>query len=189
MIDIPQNPADTTLHWVDLYSMTLDRLAEFLADPLKAATRMGITPEELEKQKKYMQLPGKMKLEEFHNLMASWKNVRTDILMFGLRLGDDLMLAPDMQMWGSKTWQQRPWLEVSRGNENPMKFFGRDALTAIGFFNFFIQQMDSVDPSAHIKRSLEAQGITKENFINNPALFGSSIRDPWADERNKDQNP
>jgi hypothetical protein len=190
MIMIPSSdPAGTTRYWIDMYAMVLDRLMEFLADPQKAAARMGITKEELEKQKQTAQLPGKMDMDAAKELMASWKNVRNDILLFGLTLGDDLMIAPDMSMWQSGTWQKNPWLEVSRENDNPLKFFGRDAMTAIGFFNFFIQQMDTVDPCAYIKKSLEAQGITKENFINNPALFGSSIRDPWADERSKEITP
>lgn len=186
MIMVPDDEIKKTSHWLDMYSMLLDRLAEFLADPQKAAARMGITKEELEKQKQTAQLPGKMDLDAYHELMSSWKNVRAEIQLFGLTLGDDLMLSPDMRMWGSTMWQKNPWLEVSRGNENPMKFFGRDAQTAIGFFNFYINQVETTDPGACVKRALEAQGITKENFINNPNLFGSSIRDPWADERNKE---
>lgn len=163
--------------WVDLYSLVLDRLAEFLADPEKRAQQLGITQEELKAQERIARLPDKMDIDQYHDLRASWKRVAANIKVFGLTLGDDLMLAPLMQEMGTKEWRAAPWLDVARGNEEPLHFFGRDALTAIGFFNFFIQQCEQVDPAARIRRLLEAQGVNAENF--RERMFGTNISNPW----------
>ena len=164
--------------WIDLYSLVLDRLAEFLADPQKRAAKLGITKEELAAQKE--RLPGKMDMEKYRELCASWKNVARDLRTFGLALGDDLQLAPLMQDMAKPDWQQQPWLEVFRGQDKPLRFYGRDAMTALGFFNFFIQQCDQVDPTARIKEALLDQGINKDNF--REKMFGTSVRNPWENE-------
>lgn len=166
-----------TEDWIDFYSLTLDRLAEFLADPKAMATRLGITDAELEAQKKHAKLPGKMELEKYHELQASWKNVARDLRLYGIQLGDDVQLSPLMQEMATPTWQAAPWLEVFRGTDKPLKFYGRDAMTALGFFNFFVQHCDQVDPTARIKDALLAQGINKDNF--REKMFGTSVRNPW----------
>ncbi len=62
-------------------------------------------------------------------------------------------------------WKQKPWLEVSHEMERlPVRFEGRDALTAFGFINFFIQQCENLDPGKKVRDALLAQGITAENF-------------------------
>jgi hypothetical protein len=172
-----------TEDWIDFYSLTLDRLAEFLADPQKRAAKLGITKEELAAQKE--KLPGKMDMEKYRELCASWKNVARDLRLFGLALGDDLQLAPLMQDMNTKTWMEQPWLEVFRGNDKPLRFYGRDALTALGFFNFFIQHCDQVDPTDRIKKMLEAQNINKDNF--REKMFGTAVRNPWEHEAPPDQ--
>jgi hypothetical protein len=177
-----------TEDWIDLYSLVLDRLAEFLADPQKRAAKLGITQAELAAQKE--RLPNKMDMEKYRELCSSWKNVARDLRTFGLALGDDLQLAPLMQDMAKPEWQQQPWLEVFRGNDKPLRFYGRDALTALGFFNFFIQQCDQVDPTDRIKTMLTAQGITKDNF--REKMFGTAVRNPWETEAPPDlkgQNP
>jgi hypothetical protein len=162
--------------WIDLYSLTLDRLAEFLADPQKRALKMGITKEELAKQE--AKLPRQISLEEYRIQQDSWKNVSREIIAFGLQLGDDLLLAPQMEEMSTKAWRTAPWLFVFREAENiPLRFYGRDALTALGFFNFFIQHCDNIDPTKRIREELEAQGVTEENF--NEHFLGTSITNPW----------
>lgn len=168
-----------TEDWIDLYSLVLDRLAEFLADPKKMAKRLGITDAELEEQKKHARLPGKMDMEKYQELRTSWKNVSRDLRAFGVQMGDDIQLAPLMQEMSKPDWAAAPWLQVFHSGEKALMFYGRDAMTAIGFFNFFIQQCEQVDPRVRIKQELEAQGITKENF--RERLFGTSVRNPWED--------
>lgn len=174
-----------TNDWIDFYSLTIDRLAEFLVDPQKAAKRLGITEAELEAQKNHARLPGKLNLERYRELHASWKNVARDLRLYGVQLGDDIQLAPLMPEMAKPEWASAPWLEVFRGTDKPLKFFGRDALTAIGFFNFFIQHCDQVDPTTRIKESLLSQGITSENF--RERMFGTSVRNPW--ENNQPESP
>ena len=165
-----------TNDWIDLYSLVLDSLAEFLADPQKRALKMGITLSELNAQE--AKLPKKIDMEEYRILCTSWRNVARDLKALGVRLDEDIQLAPTMaEMKGP--WNANPWLEVFHEGEKPIKFFGRDALTAIGFFSFFINQCDVLDPTIKIKRNLEAQGITKENFDERMALTG--IANPWRE--------
>jgi hypothetical protein len=71
-------------------------------------------------------------------------------------------------------------VEITRGLEKPLRFEGRDAITAVGFFNMYAQQCDTMDPRTRIKESLEAQGITKDNFHEHIGAAG--IRNPWEGE-------
>ena len=170
--------AQNTRAWVDLYSLVLDRLAEFLADPVKRALKMGITVEELRQQEQG--LPKQMILEKYKEQQDSWKNVSREILAFDLKLGDDLLLAPEMKDMATKQWKAAPWLFVFRETDKtPLKFYGRDAFTAMGFFNFFINQCEQVDPRLRIRQELEAQGINAENF--RERMFGTSVVNPWED--------
>lgn len=177
----------STRDWLDLYDMMLDRLAEFLKDPVKFALAQGITKEELAKQASIAQLPGKMDLDRHKELISSWKQVRTSIQLFGLELGEDLEIGPhecmDPDTPAFQKWLRNPVLEVSRGIGKPLTFRGRDALTALGFLNMYIQQCATVDPSVKIKQTLEAQGITKENFHEH--VGASGIRSPWENEPNQ----
>lgn len=174
----------STRDWLDLYDMMLDRMAEFLKDPLKASLARGITKEELEQQKSLARLPQKMDLDAHKELMSSWKSVRTSILLFGLELGEDLEIGPmeamDPDSPAFAKWCRNPVLEVSRGMDKPLTFRGRDALTALGFLNVYIQQCATVDPSVRIKQALAAQGITKENF--HETMSGSAMRSPWDED-------
>ena len=173
-----------TRDWLDLYDLMLDRLAEMLKDPLQAALSRGITEKELQEQQSVARLPSKMKLDAHHELMASWKRVRTSIQLFGLELGEDLEIAPlaamDPKNPKFAMWVKNPVLEISRGLDKPLTFKGRDALTAHGFLNMYIQQCDTLDPSAKIKKDLEARGITKENF--REKMYDSVMRSPWDEE-------
>lgn len=177
----------STRDWLDLYEMMLDRLAEFLKDPVKFAMRQGITKEELDKQASVARLPGKLDLDAHRELMYSWKQVRTSIQLFGLELGEDLEIGPPVvfepESKAFVKWKANPVLEVSRGLDKPLTFKGRDALTALGFLNMYIQQCATVDPSVRIRQTLEAQGITKENF--HEQVGASGIRSPWEDEPNQ----
>jgi hypothetical protein len=51
--------------------------------------------------------------------------------------------------------------------------------TAIGFFNFYSNQCDQLDPRIRIRQELEAQGVTAENF--SEKMFGTAILNPWED--------
>lgn len=179
----------STRDWLDLYDMLLDRLAEFLKDPVKFALAQGITQDELAKQASIAQLPGKMDLDAHRELMSSWKQVRTSIQLFGLELGEDLEVGPPVVFQPESRefvkWLANPILEVSRGLDKPLTFRGRDAKTALGFLNMYIQQCATVDPSVKIKQTLAAQGITKENF--HEQVGASGIRSPWEDEPEQPQ--
>jgi hypothetical protein len=61
---------------------------------------------------------------------------------------------------------------------HPVRFKGRDALTALGFLTFWIRQCNKVDPISETKRMLEAQGITPDNFSDHADRL--MIRNPWA---------
>lgn len=176
-----------TQDWIDLYSLILDRLAEYLADPKKNALKMGITEAELKAQTDTARLPGKMDIEKYRELRESWRNVARDLKMFGVQLSDDLQLAPLMSEMG-KEWMAAPYLHVFHVNETkPLTFYGRDAMTAIGFFNFFSNQCERLDPTKKIREDLEAQGITKENFHERMALTG--IANPWEADKLLPESP
>lgn len=172
----------STRDWLDLYDMMLDRMFEFLKDPLKGALNRGITEKELAEQSALARLPQKMDMASYHELKESWKRVRATMQIFGLELGDDLEIAPlavlQPDTKAFRVWLTNPRLEVSRGLEKPLVFEGRDALTALGFLNVYIQQCETVDPAARIRQVLEAQGITKDNFHERVGA-GSGIRNPW----------
>lgn len=174
----------STRDWLDLYDMMLDRAVEVAKDPYAASLKRGVSKEELDKQQAIAPLPGGMDMKRYHELMSSWRRVRSLIQVFGLELGDDLEIAPPSCLnVGTKpfnVWFKRPWLEVSRGLGNPLRFEGRDAITAHGFFAIYINQMETLDPSKKIKESLAAQGITKENF--HERLAGTAITNPWAED-------
>lgn len=181
----------STRDWLDLYDMVLDRGFEFAKDPTKGALARGITQKELDAQKDTAQLPGKMQMEAYHALIASWKQVRASILIFGLELGEDLELSPpEILETGSPAfalWMRKPWVEISRGVEKPLRFEGRDAITAVGFFNMYIQQCQTLDPTAPIKKALEAQGINKDNFHEHVGAAG--IRNPWENDPPSPETP
>ncbi len=165
----------TTRQWIDMYSLILDRLAEGLADPKKLYAHLGISEEA------GANIPHAMSVKKYKESRDSWNKVKDVMLLFGLEIGEDLLLAPETVL-SDKAWNDNPWLEVSRpGDVTPLKFFGREAQTALGFISFFINTCDQVDPNKRVKRHLEAQGITKENFFQEVGLMG--ISDPWANER------
>ena len=174
----------STKDWLDLYDMTLDRGFEFAKDPTKGALDRGITQKELDAQKGTAVLPGKMQMEAYHGLIASWKRVRTTIQIFGLELGEDLMLEPqailNVGTPAFNKWMMNPWVEISRGIEKPLRFDGRDAITAVGFLNMYVQQCATVDPRTRIRAALEAQGITKDNFHEQVGAAG--ISNPWDND-------
>jgi hypothetical protein len=176
--------AQTTKDWLDLYDMMLDRGFEFAKDPVRGALARGITEKELEEQKSTARLPGKMQMDAYHALMESWKRVRTTIQIFGLEVGEDLELAPNEILETTTPafarWMQKPWVEITRGFEKPLRFEGRDALTAVGFLNMYVQQCATIDPRKRIREALEAQGITKDNFHEH--VGASGIRNPWEED-------
>ena len=176
-----------TQAWIDLYSLILDRLAEYLADPKKNALKMGIKEQELNDQANTARLPNKMDIEKYRELRDSWRNVARDLKMFGVTLSDELQLAPTMdQMKGE--WMAAPYLHVFHITESkPLTFYGRDAMTAIGFFNFYAHQCDRLDPTKKIRENLEAQGITKENFHEQVGLVG--IANPWEADKPLPESP
>jgi len=163
-----------TKHWIDLYGMILDKLAEHLADPVKAQEHFHIKPNE----EGSIQL-GPLNMEKYKELRDSWTRVSRDLRIFGL--SDDLMLDPMPEVMAKPKWLKAPYLNVSRPQEYaPIKFIGRDALTAFNFINFYIQHCESLNPKLHVRRTLEAQGITKENFSAHQHLLG--ISNPWEDD-------
>ena len=172
----------TTQHWLDLYSMILDRLAEGLADPAAMMKKFNITD------------PGvaanpirKMDIEKYRESAEAWKRVKASIAAFGLSLDDDLTLAPLPHEMNTKLWREAPWVEVYHPNETkPLRFTGRDAMTAIGFFAFFINAVQNRDPRQEIRRSLEKQGITKDNFHEHVGLLG--IANPWDDDSSESKS-
>ena len=172
----------TTRDWLDLYDMMLDRGLEFAKDPHAGALKRGITQAELDAQGG--QMPAKMSMDAYYAMRNSWKRVRTSMQIFGLELGDDLEIEPGIILETStpafKQWMCNPWVEISRGAEKPLRFDGRDAITAVGFLNMYIQQMETLDPRKRIREALEAQGITKDNFHEKVGA-DSGIRDPWDD--------
>ncbi len=170
-----------TSDWIDLYSLVLDSLANFLADPKKNAMRMGITEAELKQQQETMRLPNKMDIDKYRESCESWRSVSKQLKSFGVRLDEELQLAPTMdEMKGS--WLSNPYLHVFHiGETKPLTFYGREAMTAIGFFSFFANQCDKLDPTKKIRAALEAQGITKDNFHEKMALTG--IANPWEADK------
>jgi hypothetical protein len=176
-----------TQDWIDLYSLILDSLAEFLADPKKRALKMGITEAELKDQMNTMRLPGKMDLEKYRESCEAWRSVARQLKSFGVTLDEELQLAPTMdQMKGS--WLSDPYLHVFHlGETKPLTFRGRECMTAIGFFSFYANQCDKLDPTKKIRASLEAQGITKENFAERMALTG--IANPWEADKPLPESP
>lgn len=167
----------TTRKWLDLYDLLLDRMVEFLADPKRFYQHLGINPNE----EGAAPLPQKLDMEQYKDLRASWKRVQRAIEFFGLDMSEELTIAPLPQEMATKKWQANPWLEVFRPTDmaHGVPFKGRDALTAFGFINFYIQQCETLDPSKKVREMLEAQGITKENF--DVMLAGTSIANPWND--------
>jgi hypothetical protein len=134
----------TTRDWLDLYDMMLDRGLEFAKDPHAGALKRGITQAELDAQGG--QMPAKMSMDAYYAMRNSWKRVRTSMQIFGLELGDDLEIEPGIILETSTPafaqWMRSPWVEISRGAEKPLRFEGRDAITAVGFLNMYIQQME-----------------------------------------------
>ncbi len=172
--------------WIDLYSLVLDRLAEYLADPKRNALKMGITEQELHEQTT-ARLPNKLDIEKYREARESWRNVARDLKAFGIQLNEELQLAPLLnEMKGE--WMSAPYLHVFHlGEGKPLTFYGRDAMTAIGFFNFYSNHCDRLDPTKKIRENLEAQGITKDNFHERMALTG--IANPWEADKPLPESP
>lgn len=179
-----------TRQWIDLYTAFLDQLNKNLEDPEAWFQRLGITPG----AEGVMQLPRKADPAAIADQQASWGRVRRDIRVFGLELGESLELAPTILDPGSvpthgqalvrhqkmvKEWNKDPWLEIGHRLEVvPVRFKGRDALTALGFIKFWIEQCNKIDPVVQTKKMLAAQGITQENFhVHADKLM---IENPWA---------
>ncbi len=168
--------APATTHWLDLYGMIMERLSEHLSDPAAFYKKLGIDPNN---QGSAAQKIGKLDLEAYRDLKSSWKRVRQTIQLFGLELGEDLTLSPMLTEMQTKTWRQKPWLEVGRSTDtDAVRFEGRDALTALSFFNFYIQQCETLDPAAHMRNLLASQGVTKDNWAEHAGGLG--IANPFA---------
>jgi hypothetical protein len=182
--------AADTRNWVDLYTAFLDQLNKNLSDPKAWFERLGLTPGE----GSTMALPRTADPMAIMDQQASWARVRKDIRVFGLELGEDLELAPTIldpsqtpthgqalvrHEKAVKEWNKDPWLEIGHRLEPmPVRFKGRDALTALGFIKFWIDQCNKVNPVEQTKKMLEAQGITQENFhLHADKLM---IQNPWA---------
>lgn len=172
--------------WIDLYSMILDRMAETLADPGALYDKLGIR----EENKRIAQSGGfntlpqkKLDLERYAELRASWKRVSADIRAFGITLNDDLEMESNIDDRNAGTEQK--YVVIAReGDKTPLMFYGRDAYTVFGFMGFYANAKMTRDPRADIKRALEAQGITRENFHQHVGLAG--IANPWAEDTAKD---
>lgn len=179
-----------TEHWIDLYTMVLDQLAENLRDPKDWFERLGIKPGE----EGAIALPKKLDEAAYLEQQNAWASVKRDLRIFGLELGESLMLAPEilnpqakpthgqaLVRWeyAMKKWEKEPWLEISHELEVvPVRFRGRDALLALGFISFWIQQCNKVDPIEETKKMLNRQGITAENFAEHADRL--MIKNPWA---------
>ena len=180
----------TTSDWLDFYSLVLDQLAESLVNPTATYKRLGILDEYKQTQKMIAPgnkqsaapaMPGKLDFEAYKDGQASWKRVRADIKAYGIEPVEDLELSPPMEVMGTPIWNKSPYLELWRtGESRPVTFRGRDALTALGFLNFYIQHCEDVNPKEHIKKTLAARGITKENYRERVPL--SEIANPFDDE-------
>ncbi len=179
-----------TEHWVDLYTLFLEQLAENLRDPKEWFERLGITPE----TQGAIPIPQKLQEDKYIEQQNAWANVRRDMRVFGLELGEELMLAPEILnpeakpthgqplvrwQYAMKKWEKDPWLEISHKLEVvPVRFKGREALLALGFITFWIQQCNKIDPVEQTKTMLSKQGITAENFhLHADRLL---IKNPWA---------
>lgn len=181
-----------TEDWLDLYTAFLDSLNRNLENPKAWFERLGIKPGE----EGVMQLPRAADQGKIEEQQQSWARVRRDVRVFGLELSEELMLEPAILDPTTKptsgqalvryqkqmaTWEKDPWLHVSHRFEiTPIRFKGRDALTALGFIMFWITQCNKVDPVEQTKKTLLAQGINEENFhLHADRLM---IRNPWASD-------
>lgn len=179
-----------TEDWLDLYTAFLDSLNRNLEKPREWFERLGITPG----AEGVMDLPRAATQEKIDEQQNSWARVKRDIRVFGLELSEELELEPAILDPTTKptsgqelvryqkqmmAWEKDPWLHVAHRFEiTPVRFKGRDALTALGFFMFWITQCNKVDPVEQTRKMLIAQGITPENFhLHADRLM---IRNPWA---------
>lgn len=180
----------TTADWIDLYTMQLEQLADNLRDPVAWYERLGITPD----TPGYRPPPPKMSEEAYIEQQNAWASVKRDLRVFGLELGEELMLAPEIMnpelkpthgqaltrwQYAMKAWEKDPWLEISHKLEVvPVRFRGREALIALGFITFWIQQCNKVDPVEETKKMLLKQGINADNFAAHADRL--LIKNPWA---------
>lgn len=178
--------------WLDLYTAFLDTLNRNLENPREWFERLGIKPGD----EGVMQLPKASSPEKVEEQQASWARVKRDIRAFGLELGENLEMAPEILNPEAKPthgqalarynkalaqWEKDPWVDVAHRFElTPVRFKGRDALTALGFFTFWITQCNKVDPVEETKKVLAQQGINAENFhLHADRLM---IRNPWTSD-------
>jgi hypothetical protein len=167
--------ATKTEDWLDLFTLMLETASEMVDDPKKSYERMGISQGEIDRGE--APLPGKRDPEAYRLTLASWKNVCRGLKLFGIALGDMVHLEPKPEVLKSSMWNSRPWIQVSHGGQDSIRFEGHEAMVALSFFHFYVDKCRSIDPSAYIRQTLTEQGISKENF--RQRLAGTSIANPW----------
>jgi len=183
-----------TEYWLDYYTAQLDQIHTNLSKPAEWFDRLGITNEE-----NVVATPQAASIESIHEAQHAWNTVRRDIRAFGLSLSEHLEFEPPAAVWAADPkklpvapqanarakreiidWLKNPWFTAKHEMElMPVRFEGRKALTAAGFFAWWINQTDGrLDPREGTKRILLEQGINAENFH----LYAEklAIKNPWA---------
>ena len=181
-----------TQHWIDLYGAVLEALIKNLENPKDWFARLGLVPG----QEGVMALPKKADPAAVQELRDSWARVRRDIKMFGLEASDKLGFEPGYLKPGLRDtlsgqdkvrldaelakWARAPWLDARHELELvPVRFKGRDATTALGFFTHYINQAEKgINPAEDTKKVLLAQGINADNFHEHADRL--MIKNPWA---------
>lgn len=170
--------AYNTEHWLDLFTVHLEAAAVMSDDPKKHYEKMGISKAEIKSGQ--APLPGKRDPIEHRRAVASWKIVCRDLRLFGLDLDPDTQIEPnvmEMKPKDSVLWDASPWCQVYRKDGDAIRFDGHEAKVAMAFMHFFANLCQNVDPSATIRKTLQAQGVNKDNF--KQRMFGTSIANPF----------
>ena len=183
-----------TEYWLDLYTALLAQLHHNTNKPQEWFDRLGITNEA-----GVVATPRSASMESIHESEQAWQRVRRSIKVFGLELNDHLDVKPQGAYYAAnpteiprvgqaranalkelQAWSADPWIELRHDFELiPLRFKGRDAMSAASFFAYWHDRSQSNDdPREATKKILLEQGINAENFHLHSEQF--MIKNPWA---------
>lgn len=182
-------PNLTTQQWVDAYTVYLDSIAEAVDNPRlihllqdackelddRAQASQNFMDYQLaQEQRRIFEISGlgKFSNEAYTQTLQAWRNVAHALLLHGYDLAEDI----EFEQLSPFRWKIH---QKAHGDHLQWECSDFEATVLFAFLSFVFSLSCTESPISYVRRTLQKQGITKENWSLHAHRL--MIRNPWEE--------
>jgi hypothetical protein len=172
-------PPQPLSYWLDAFFTLTELTVEMVQDIDGLANRLGVPKE------KARSMVSPLNMENLHHRRQVWRNVKAAFGRFGEGIYPTEIFFRNMTTgpMGTMAIEKLPVMIYAKDDKTPVSVNTEDeAVVVARFFQFYRQYAFTLEPDRFVRQSLEAAGITKDNFLTHPKSPSGMINNPFAKE-------